>query len=235
MGQSSFLTAKVAFDSPEPKRDFSNRTDEKTLIIFDWDDTLMCSTFLAKYNRILEGEQLEKAKHLGEKVTQILMKAKRLGNVYIVSNSSYSWILHTAIKFLGMDKSIFDDIDILSCRDCKDISKYDQEEWKEVAFSKLEKNFIPYNNIILIGDSDDDVEPSYDIQRKFPEKNISSIKFICYPSSPKLMEDELDFLAENVKDFADKKYNVDLAKYNFKEKKFEQSQRTIFSIFSILS
>ena len=54
MGTSQFLTAKIAFGSMEsPKNQvYSNRqVKEPNTFILDWDDTLMCTSFLLGKNK----------------------------------------------------------------------------------------------------------------------------------------------------------------------------------------
>lgn len=212
MGQYSFLTAKLAFEVDEPKRDFVKKK-ENVLTVFDWDDTLMCTTIFRNYNRKLEGEDLENVKKFGKKVKQILLRSKQIGEVYIISNSSYSWIGYTAQQILGLNKNDFMNVSILSCRDNPKINIYDKEEWKQKAFELLINDFSQFQSIIFIGDNNVDIDYSHVLKDKFPDKNISTIKFIVCPSNIDTLNQEIIFLLIHLKEYIHNSSNVDLSSF----------------------
>jgi hypothetical protein len=67
----------------------------ETLIIFDWDDTLLCTT------AINSAEPVEVHLHLLELTVQSLLEAAmKLGETLIVTNGNENWVLDSASRFL---------------------------------------------------------------------------------------------------------------------------------------
>jgi hypothetical protein len=64
---------------------------KNNLIIFDWDDTLMCSTFLVDSPTITE-ENKKEIKDLETNVIKLLDKCINNADVYIITNSEDGWV-----------------------------------------------------------------------------------------------------------------------------------------------
>ncbi|CAE7840823.1 URA1, partial [Symbiodinium necroappetens] len=80
-------------DDVEGRHQFSA---EETLIIFDWDDTVMPSSWVMEEGLSLEGEdftpeQQAKLSELARLATQTLTLAMRLGTVLLVTNAEHGW------------------------------------------------------------------------------------------------------------------------------------------------
>ena len=83
----------------------------QTVIIWDWDDTLMASTFLSPYqSKILEPsvrkrlpkpaqQQLDQ---LQELVIKLLKKSVSLGPTYIITNAGQGWVELSSGRFLPL-------------------------------------------------------------------------------------------------------------------------------------
>lgn len=69
-------------------------TQEETLIMFDWDDTLCPTTYLKQFRLRTEADPAALAAHV-KAVQQLLQVAASLGRVSIVSMASPGWIDHT--------------------------------------------------------------------------------------------------------------------------------------------
>lgn len=134
----------------EPKR---MSLPGNTVIIFDWDDTLLCSSDLSTgaCSQYLLGE-LEKA------AISILEVALKLGQVVIVTNASYAWFVRSARDFLPGILPILDRVRVVSARD-----KYNQEfpqdpfAWKSHAFDDV-LDSLPHSNLVALGDSLAEIE-----------------------------------------------------------------------------
>jgi hypothetical protein len=117
------------------------------LIIIDFDDTLVCSTWLAASATSKSEDTFEKrrglimaqAEVLDTKVVSFLSVALRKGNVKIVSNAEHAWIdyvlenffrsLHAFIRKHG--------IEVISARECYQAAyPADFLKWKEDCFRK---------------------------------------------------------------------------------------------------
>ncbi len=83
----------------------------QTIIIWDWDDTMMASTYLAPYqSRILEPsvrKRLPKPAQLQldqlqELVIKLLKKSVSLGTTYIITNAGQGWVELSSGRFLPL-------------------------------------------------------------------------------------------------------------------------------------
>ena len=75
-----------------------------TLILFDWDDTLLCTTFLTKNgvydeNLILTDKENKKVAKLEFTVLRLLNLAIEKGNGFIITNAGEGWVEHSADKY----------------------------------------------------------------------------------------------------------------------------------------
>merc|ERR1740123_1489068 len=88
-------TASTMSSSPltlQPRSPFS------TVIIFDWDDTLICSSSLCEFVE-QHGSTPELKSHLrkmAQRSQSMLEMALRMGHTYIITNSVSGWVEHSA-------------------------------------------------------------------------------------------------------------------------------------------
>lgn len=132
-----------------------------TVTIFDWDDTLLCSTWLVQHGINLETTQIpldirESLQLLEKAVIELLTKAKTYGPVYIITNAGYGWVQMSAKKFLPNVYPILSDIRIISARALYE-PYYPPMFWKRCAFqfelNQLYANCDKLINVISFGDS----------------------------------------------------------------------------------
>lgn len=71
----------------------------QTCIIFDWDDTILCTSVLSPYHYLLKDSRRKIPKeikqHLAllyEHAQLMLQKAKSFGKTYIVTNAAEGWV-----------------------------------------------------------------------------------------------------------------------------------------------
>ena len=81
----------------------------QTMIIWDWDDTLMASTFLSPYqSRILEPSVRKRVPkvaqgqldQLQDLVIKLLKKSVQMGPTYIITNAGQGWVELSSGRFL---------------------------------------------------------------------------------------------------------------------------------------
>lgn len=164
-----------------------------TLIIFDWDDTLLCTTFLTpngefdsdkKYNP----QDEEKIAKIEISVFKLLTQSIDNGDTYIITNSVPGWVEYSAHRFYPSVETLLDKITIISARgEYEKMYPGDSRMWKIKAFLEMQ-NKIDANvkkNIICIGDSFIEVEAAKALKTIFNKANIKSVKF---RAAPKLEE-----------------------------------------------
>jgi hypothetical protein len=105
----------------------------ETVIVFDWDDTLLCST--AINSQQWSQEQLVL---LEQAVQCILATAMSLGETLIVTNGISSWVQDSARRFLPSLVPIIERLQVHSARAKYELSyPGDPMEWKNQAFKDI--------------------------------------------------------------------------------------------------
>merc|ERR1712202_106427 len=80
--------------------------EKKSVIIFDWDDTLLASTFLSGEGYRLDStdplpeELYQQFRQLETAVIQILTTALKFGQVLVITNAETGWVQMSAEKWL---------------------------------------------------------------------------------------------------------------------------------------
>ena len=165
-----------------------------SLIIFDWDDTLLCTTFLTpggvfNENMQLSEEDKRKIRTLEFSVLRLLTIAVEKGDVYIITNAGPGWVEFSAEKFYPSIKKILEKIKIISAR-WEYESKYpgDSRKWKIQTFLNLQKsmNVQLVTNIICLGDSFIEMEAGRILASKFSQAFIKTVKFRENPKPEEL-------------------------------------------------
>ena len=155
------------------------------LIILDWDDTLLPTSFLAPMGifddkRELSEKDKSKINKLENSVKKLLELVISKGNVYIITNAGEGWVEFSAEKFYPSIKDILKKIEIISARE-KFEKKYPNEsnKWKIETFLYLKKriNDDLITNIICVGDSIFEMEAGKILASKFIHAVIKTIKF----------------------------------------------------------
>ena len=166
-----------------------------SLFIFDWDDTLLPTTFLIKEGYIYEDKISEEIKDiffiLEELVLKILNLAIDKGDVYIITNSKMSWFNCTSNKYFPNLNNILNKINIISARDEYE-DKYPGQNniWKQKAFFSLDKKIVNnlIYNIICIGDSLIEIEAGKKFASQLKNSFIKTIKFNEKPEPEDLIK-----------------------------------------------
>jgi len=183
---SKLLVKKVWTPNMKPKK-------HNCIIIFDWDDTLLPTSFLTKGGCFYEEIQLspsdeKKIKELENLVLELLNETIEKGTVYIITNAGLEWVNFSSKRFYPKLIPILEKIKIISARG--EYEKYypgNSRQWKIEAFLKLQNtvNLGLITNIICLGDSLFEMEAGRILASKFTEAFIKTIKF---RETPKLDE-----------------------------------------------
>jgi hypothetical protein len=175
---------------------------EGTILIFDWDDTVLPSTWIQE-----QGLRLDDESHLTEEQMAVLNKmavfaaqtlntAKRHGKVVLVTNAERGWIELSCQKFMPSLYSVLEDVKILSAR-----STYEQPgvqspfEWKYFAFQSEIHSFFELfsmeqrKNIISFGDSAHEREALIRVTENMSSCCTKSLKFVERPEIEQLMKE----------------------------------------------
>ena len=170
-----------------------NQKSHNSLIIFDWDDTLLPTSFLTKngiYNEnlILSNSDQEKIKKLENTVFGILSKALDRGDVFIITNAGPGWVEYSAEKYYPKIMSLLKKIYIISARgEFESRFPNNARLWKIHAFLEIKKELEDIvTNIICLGDSLIEMDAGKILAEKFSEAFIKTIKFREFPKPEEL-------------------------------------------------
>ena len=164
-----------------------------SLIIFDWDDTLLPTTFLTKggifnENIIISENEQKKLEKLENSALNLLNIALTKGDVYIITNAGLGWVEYSAKRFYPKIEEILPKIQIISARgEWEKDYPGDSRKWKIQSFLSLQKSLDTklVTNIICLGDSLFEIEAGRVLATRFGEAFVKTIKF---KESPKLDE-----------------------------------------------
>jgi len=209
-------------------------SSEATVIIFDWDDTLLASSFIkAVFN--CSNYTIEEMQHiqtiyqnefqsLHSCITQLLEIARQLGKMmYLISNADLGWIRETARVFMPqLVPAKFDRV--ISAKEVyaddfvnTEIEDDNYTAWKQHAFYKA---IIPIVssaeqlNIISIGDSSYEQEAVFKVGKQlrdnYPQKVcIKSVKLL-EKSDPATVTKQPDLLSKKLKEIHSTQGDLDL-------------------------
>ena len=156
-----------------------------SIIIFDWDDTLLPTSFLVSKGILTPNLELTKYEtrkllELEELILQLLTLAVDKGNVYIITNADKGWVEYSSKLIYPSISNILRKIKIISAKNkYQEIYPGDSRKWKIKAFVNLttELDVKKITNIICSGDSVFEIEAGKILASKFTQAFIKTIKF----------------------------------------------------------
>ena len=174
------------------KRNIKNSYN--SLIIFDWDDTLFCTSQIAKNNCLNQNQiskiQKNKILKLENEVKKILQNSIKNGETYIITNSEPGWVEFSCKKFFPSIIDLLDQINIISARGLyENQCPNDSYMWKMNTFNDIvnlyDQNLL--SNIICIGDSFLEIQAGKNLSNQFKNVFIKTIKFKEEPTIDELI------------------------------------------------
>lgn len=156
-----------------------------SIIIFDWDDTLMCTSFLTPHGVFEEDVELSDDDH--ESIAKLEFCVLRLltmcidsmADIYIITNSQEGWIEYSTERFLPSIKKLLPKIKIISARaQYEKVFPNDSKRWKIEAYLSIRSRYQDVStNLINMGDSLYDLEAGSFLAKQFKECYLKSVKF----------------------------------------------------------
>ena len=173
------------------------------LFFFDWDDTLLCTSYLQPKGALIDNDinqkDIETIVNLDTLVSKLLLKAKNIGNIFIITNGAPGWVELSSTKYYPKTSKILQKIKVISARGlCERKYPGDIRQWKKIAFKyaletldDINKNIV--RNILCMGDSNMEMEAAYYLKECFPNAYLKTIKFKECPTHIEL-EKELKII-----------------------------------------
>lgn len=183
-----------AFDSEPDVLKLSNRT----ITLYDWDDTFLPSTFLASLGlRVDDDDELPKElvaelQHLESVVIRILDAARANGIVKIITNAEEGWIQLSGARFMPrLIKHLHKTgVKLVSARTQYEPMYADSpSSWKIAAFAAEIEDTFPQSsdlNVLVIGDSLSERDAAHAVSARMPESYVKSVKLVERPNIAQL-------------------------------------------------
>ena len=191
----------------------------KTLIIFDFDDTLFCTkyfdTFALSYQDIFACKVsleeinpclVRELKQLESTIIELFINLQQNYDIIIISNADLKWINNCLTHFLSELKEHINEneIKIYSAKNMFSKIVRNSKEWKSKCFKKvindLYKNDLNSDlNVISIGDSKEEKKAVFNLTKihEFRKIHPKFIHMISFPSAASIIL-QLKYLNDNI-------------------------------------
>jgi len=218
VSECSTLSSSVAGQDDDGSSTFG--LEVESLIIFDWDDTLLPTSWL--FNQQLmtpeavpNPEQQSLLESLADRVWSTLQFALQLGRVVIVTNAEQGWAEASCRKFFPSVANLLDSIRIVSARaSYQQFSKH-PSEWKRLAFTEEVDFFygaddtMQPRNILSVGDASHELFALKSVTADVPNCSGKSIKLLEGPTAEQLIEQH-DVLSSSLLQVAEHNGDLDI-------------------------
>jgi hypothetical protein len=170
------------------------RPRRETLTIFDWDDTLLCSSFLSAHSKDgeLPSATKQHLRNIEASTRQLLEFAIRRGKCIIVTNAVEGWVEYSAAKYLPGLCDVLAKVQVISARSTYGQTMPDQaDEWKVQAFRALRQQLGDqvHLNLTVIGDSEMEMLAGKVLSQEFDHVVLKTIKLKEAPSPEDLFKE----------------------------------------------
>lgn len=166
----------------------------QTIIIYDWDDTLLCTSYLNQLSdpqNTQDPEVLEKLRKLDLAVVSLLKASFSLGSNYVITNAMRGWVEFSAAKWLPSVVPMLDHFKIVSARsDYEQLYPGNYHQWKERAFLQIPQlgGTESITNLVVLGDSMVEMDAAKTLKNCYSRACIKTIKFQDSPTPEELMK-----------------------------------------------
>lgn len=218
---------EAGFQEPEPepktcchcalRRTRPRRHCGSTVVFFDWDDTILCTSFL---NLLGEDEDVQlpasAVRHLQgiqAAAGRLLEAAHQLGHVYIVTNSIVGWVEHSAARWLPELLPLLRRTTVIAARSKEGLNFTGQvATWKTQAFLDTVHRLRPeaVAEVIALGDSLYEMEAARAVGEAYPQALVKTIKFKEAPTAEELFK-ELEVVIDKFERIVDKTHHLSIS------------------------
>lgn len=180
----------------------------QNIFIFDWDDTIMCTTYITptgyfteKHLKELElKKDQEVFKHLEELIIKVLSFAVEQADTYIITNAASGWVEYSTRMFFPSVLPLLNRITIISARGWfeKEFPR-NSKMWKLSCFEEIGKiqNKNKTTNLVVVGDSLIEMEAAYILARHIEKCYVKTIKLKDAPSPTQIVK-QLNLLCSDL-------------------------------------
>ena len=166
----------------------------QTVIIFDWDDTLLCTSFLIDNGSRVPPSHKDSFSNMVQAACKLLELGHKLGQTFIITNARAGWVEEAARKWAPEFLPVLEQTYTISARNVS----LELHEWKAQAFLELQRQFHSQvmTNIVSIGDSEFEIDAAHVMGKKFAQAKVKTILFRPEPTPVELCR-ELELVLED--------------------------------------
>jgi len=178
---------------PSPQRSPAHQT----VIIFDWDDTLLCTSWLVERTTKCGAATAATAAtvaHLAaieKNAMQMLTDALSLGRTFIITNAVTGWVERSASLWAPQLLPLLRQVQVISARDCFEGAYPDDvDRWKVEAFLEVQRKLPAtlVTNLIALGDSEFEMTAARLMREQFEHALLKTVKFLANPTPIALLK-----------------------------------------------
>ncbi|CAM9357627.1 unnamed protein product [Ectocarpus sp. 8 AP-2014] len=196
-------------DSSSGNGDLNNKVEP--LIVFDWDDTMLTSSWIQVNDLLQAGSYDELPQEVRRDLAQLersvvkcLKNARRLGTVIIITNAESGWVELSAARFFVNVLPLLEGVPVISARSLFE-SQFPGSPlcWKSAAFAYmmhdhfLERPQWMQKKVVSIGDSNEEKVAMRIASGQHGTMAAKSVKFITGPD-PEALACQLDFVTKHL-------------------------------------
>lgn len=178
----------------------SSAAVEGALLVFDWDDTILPTSWLEKQGvlldmeAILSEERLSQLQVLADSAAEMLEAAIQQGRVVVITNAAEGWVQYSCLHFLPSLAPILKRLPIMSARSAFESSLLRcPTEWKSRAFEREVQKFTQLEGtiqtIVSLGDAVHEHQACMRAAHGVPHCSAKMLKFADHPSIEQLIEE----------------------------------------------
>mmetsp|Transcript_1821 Transcript_1821/g.4569 ORF Transcript_1821/g.4569 Transcript_1821/m.4569 type:complete len:435 (-) Transcript_1821:171-1475(-) len=160
---------------------------QDTVLVWDWDDTLMCSTAI---NSGQVGQY--QVPQLDTLLEQVLSLSLRLGETIIVTNADELWVSSSGRQYAPHAAPLVSGIRVVSARrKYEHLFPGDPFAWKREAFREVlasRRNGLYGLNLVVLGDSPAEMEAAQSSTAGMANCLVKTVKFKDLPTADELTD-----------------------------------------------
>jgi len=195
----------------------------QTVSIFDWDDTILPTSYVTKGLPRPEAH----LKAIEQTAGKLLELARRAGRVFIITNATPSWVERSAEQFLPGLMQAIRNVPIISARgEFETLYPGEVDKWKVQAFLKVREQLDSQviTNLISVGDSIFEMNAVHVMGREFAQAIVKTVKFRENPTAKELRK-ELELVANKFEQIVAKAQDLTITLANGPRRKAAQGAR----------
>jgi len=157
----------------------------QTVVIFDWDDTLLCTSHLPTLATVSLPYALRcRLNDIATIARELLETASRFGQTFIITNATEGWVQESAARWVPKLLPVLRQVNIISARSRYEPLFPDIHQWKVQAFMEVRRQLDAQAvaNLISIGDSDFEMDAVHIMGSQFERALVKTVKFRRNPT-----------------------------------------------------